>query len=117
MGALQQVSFYLSLLKFFSSLGLFNFKLSIFTIKFPSSNLLKHLFSIRERTFLDILIFFYIFYFGTLKDCLNSFLIFYLKVCFKCGLSIKGNVVKFENMPFHLECFICEQCRTPLSGK
>eukprot|EP00794_Sanderia_malayensis_P007250 gene7250-8058_t len=39
-----------------------------------------------------------------------------LQECFKCGLAIEGNVVRFENMPYHIECFICQQCRTPLSG-
>ena len=34
----------------------------------------------------------------------------------KCRMAIKGNVVKFEDQPYHPECFICEQCRIPLSG-
>lgn len=48
----------------------------------------------------------------TCNNCYQS----RLQDCFKCGMAIKGNVVKFENLPYHPECFICEQCNTPLSG-
>jgi len=37
--------------------------------------------------------------------------------CTYCSGKINKTVVKFEDNPYHPECFVCSQCRQPLSGK
>src|SRR3546814_12447143 len=38
-------------------------------------------------------------------------------ICAKCNNTIIGSVIQALGKEFHDNCFVCEQCKGPLSGK
>lgn len=39
------------------------------------------------------------------------------KVCAACGLKIEKQMIKVGDLVFHKECFVCNTCRSPLTGQ